>query len=524
MSIHQDLWDFQKTDMKFLDHDPTRHESMKLISKGVFENILADELEELREAGEWGWAGEDELILEVDQGQDYLYVVIKGSVAVYKTHFRSGREQPLAELYEGECFGEMAFLGEGHATANVKAKERTLLWRLSHENLMEYLQDYKGAGQMCLNLAAILAHRLKEGNTRLNGLAAGLSAYFGLKSHLASQEIEAPDTPSEAAEFELPPAVMDSFVRETLRLKKNDDVYPDQTELVEEMLENEKVNVVNWLESGASGHRLKLKLHFVEIDRDGKEIDEVANLTGNKSIHVSEAPTTASPRAKTKSKMAGTPLKKQGKGMPSGKGASKRPGKASPSRKQARTPIPQEEKEPSLLKKLLFPAACVFFVWLLCMIAILLTPGPTKVGWVTNDEGDTNRLMRKVLFPTSNLPFGKENKDWKMKQGEELPFQWNLSNYVTEKGWLEINLELGKPLKDEIKLKLYLEGPDTTDNLLNGKKSNDVWALKKGDRRWNIYSAYISPDAGTDYTLIMDLMDSPGDEWEKAKVKVHAFR
>ena len=73
-------------------------------------------------------------------------------------------------------------------------------------------------------------------------------------------------------------------------------------------------------------------------------------------------------------------------------------------------------------------------------------------------------------------------------------------------------------------MKLYLEGPDTTDNLLNGKKSNDVWALKKGDRRWNIYSAYISPDAGTDFTLMMDLMDSPGDEWEKAKVKVHAFR
>ncbi len=58
--------------------------------------------------------------------------------------------------------------------------ERTLLWRLSHENLMEYLQDYKGAGQICLNLAAIMAHRLKEGNTRLAGLAGGLSAYFGL--------------------------------------------------------------------------------------------------------------------------------------------------------------------------------------------------------------------------------------------------------------------------------------------------------------------------------------------------------
>ena len=147
--------------MKFQDHDPTRHASLRLTGKGIFENIPPEELEELREAGEWGWASIDELILEVDQDQEYLYVVIEGSVHVYRTHFRSGREQPLADLYEGECFGEMAFLGEGKATANIKAKQRSLLWRLSHENLMEYLSDYKGAGQMCLNLAAILAHRLK---------------------------------------------------------------------------------------------------------------------------------------------------------------------------------------------------------------------------------------------------------------------------------------------------------------------------------------------------------------------------
>ena len=165
--------------MKFLDHDPTRHENLKLTGKGIFENIPAGELEELREAGEWAWATEDELILETDQEQEYLYVVIQGSVHVFRKHFRSGREHPLADLFEGECFGEMAFFGEGKATANVKAKERSLLWRLSHENLMEYLNEYKGAGQMCLNLAAIMAHRLKEGNTRLAGLA-GLLAGFGV--------------------------------------------------------------------------------------------------------------------------------------------------------------------------------------------------------------------------------------------------------------------------------------------------------------------------------------------------------
>ena len=30
--------------------------------------------------------------------------------------------------------------------------------------------------------------------------------------------------------------------------------------------------LVHWLESGASGHRLKLKLHFVDVDVNGKEV------------------------------------------------------------------------------------------------------------------------------------------------------------------------------------------------------------------------------------------------------------
>ena len=80
-------------------------------------------MEELREAGEWGWASIDELILEVDQDQEYLYVVIEGSVHTFtELIFRSGREQPLADLYEGSVSAEMAFLGEGkEATANIRA-------------------------------------------------------------------------------------------------------------------------------------------------------------------------------------------------------------------------------------------------------------------------------------------------------------------------------------------------------------------------------------------------------------------
>ena len=83
--------------------------------------------------------------------------------------------------------------------------------------------DYKGAGVECtLNLAAILAHRLKR-DTKLNGLAGGLGAYFGMKSE-TTKELEPPIS-GDAAEFELAPAIMASFVRETLRLPPGTEVY-----------------------------------------------------------------------------------------------------------------------------------------------------------------------------------------------------------------------------------------------------------------------------------------------------------
>ena len=509
--------------MKFQDHDPTRHASLRLTGKGIFENIPPEELEELREAGEWGWASIDELILEVDQDQEYLYVVIEGSVHVYRTHFRSGREQPLADLYEGECFGEMAFLGEGKATANIKAKQRSLLWRLSHENLMEYLSDYKGAGQMCLNLAAILAHRLKEGNTKLNGLAGGLSAYFGMKSRLPEKEVEPPIS-GDAAEFELAPAIMASFVRETLRLPPGTEVYPEQIELVEEQLRNQKVDLVHWLESGASGHRLKLKLHFVDVDANGKEVvDPYVGYESTVAIPAAATAMVSSPknRADTKAKMAsGVPTKRGVAANKDKKGPVKRTArKTTDDRTKQPRPEHLKDEEPSLVKKLLFPAACLFFTWLLAMIAILLIPGPTKASWVINDEKEVNGLLRSVLFPTSKLPFGKLEKDWTE------PFAWDVSKYATSKGWLEIQLELKKPLKEDTQLLIYVQDPDGK-NILTGNNSRTKVLLGKGEKRWELLNIFIGEEETSELALELDLGrgSNPGEEWEKGKVKVKVFR
>jgi len=521
--------------MKFLPHDPTKHEDLTLVPKGIFENIPEEELEELRQAGEWAWASDDQMILAPEQEQPFLYVVIKGSVRVFKTHFRSGREQPLADLYEGECFGEMAFLGEGKATAGVKARERALLWRLSHGTLLQYLSEYKGAGQMCLNLSAILAHRLKEGNSRLNGLAGGLSAYFGLSHLINTSNIELPST-GDPAEFEIPASVMDDFVRETLRMDEDEVVSMEAIQLVQEMIDDEKVDLVGWLDAGSAGHRLKMKIKFAQVDRDGNELEDVEYDTASCAVEVSSADTLLPPANKgagpaksakgakgkggTAAKSSPSSISKSGKAPGKGKGARSGVGAASKSAKSKPRPMPMEEEEPPLLKKLIFPAACCFLAWLLMMIGILLIPGPTKAGWVSSEDGDINGFMRTLLFPTSSLPFGQAQKKW------QEPFQWDLSKYAMEKAWMVVHFETKEALEEDLRVKVYLEGPDSTDNLLSGDKSNKVLKLKKGEKNWLLYDAYVAPDTGTDYTLTFDLMDYPDEDWEKddAKMTIKVFR
>ena len=515
--------------MKFLPHDSTKHEDLTLVPKGIFENIPEDELEELRQAGEWAWASDDQTILAPEQEQPFLYVVIKGSVRVFKTHFRSGREQPLADLYEGECFGEMSFLGEGKATAGVKARERSLLWRLSHGTLLQYLSEYKGAGQMCLNLSAILAHRLKEGNTRLNGLAGGLSAYFGLSHLINTRDIEIPST-GDPAEFEIPASVMDDFVRETLRMDEDEVVSLEAIKLVQEMIDDEKVDLVGWLDAGSAGHRLKMKIKFAQVDRDGNELEDVEYDTASCAVEVSSANALLPSANKgvkggktgTAAKSSPSSISKSFKAPAKGKGARSAVGTSAKSAAKPR-PLPIEEEEPPLLKKLIFPAACCFLAWLLMMIGILLIPGPTKAGWVSSDEGDINGFMRSFLFPTSSLPFGQAQKKW------QEPFQWDLSRYAMEKAWMVVHFETKEALKEDLRVKVYLEGPESSDNLLTnekGNKSNKVLKLKKGESNWLLYDSYVLPDTGTDYTLTFDLMDYPDEDWEKddAKMTIKVFR
>lgn len=77
----------------------------------------------------------DTVIGQSERG-DALYVIISGRVAVYRNGLNGQREQ-LAELADGDFFGETALLGDQVRTASVIARKASTLLRLRRRDIMQ---------------------------------------------------------------------------------------------------------------------------------------------------------------------------------------------------------------------------------------------------------------------------------------------------------------------------------------------------------------------------------------------------
>lgn len=157
--------------MKTLTQEELSQLGLQLYSVGICENIREEHLDQLKDSGEWLLA-EDEIIVADETEQKYLYIIVEGEVEIFKfcagsTPGSDNERQVFSTLDAGNCFGEMAFLSAGVASANVSARGRAVIWRMSHEMLLNYVENCKGGSQLVLNIAASLSGRVQEGNRRL---------------------------------------------------------------------------------------------------------------------------------------------------------------------------------------------------------------------------------------------------------------------------------------------------------------------------------------------------------------------
>ncbi|NLE01041.1 MAG: cyclic nucleotide-binding domain-containing protein [Fibrobacter sp.] len=106
------------------------------------------------------------IVREGDIG-DCLYLIKKGKVQITKKVGMHGTAV-LAELADGECFGEMAAIDEEVRSASVTAIQDCTLLRISKDDLKDVILECPNIGLELLN---IFVKRLRSSNARIETLS-----------------------------------------------------------------------------------------------------------------------------------------------------------------------------------------------------------------------------------------------------------------------------------------------------------------------------------------------------------------
>ena len=104
------------------------------------------------------WRTGEPVFLEGDQGRD-MYIICSGKVNIWRKS--AGERVSLANLAEGESFGEMGLIRGGARSASASALEETIALRIYYERLH---QVPSAAATLYRNLANELAERLTIAN------------------------------------------------------------------------------------------------------------------------------------------------------------------------------------------------------------------------------------------------------------------------------------------------------------------------------------------------------------------------
>jgi len=150
-----------------------------------------DDRELLSSYGEFFPGHPGNIIIREGVMQTEVVVVISGRLEV-RAKQEDGSEAVLAHVGPGETLGEISLFNPGPATATVTAVEFSQLWRIADDDLIHFMEENPGAGNVLLRtLASILAQRLREADPK----SFGLSAY----AVVDSTELEKESAPPAAA-------------------------------------------------------------------------------------------------------------------------------------------------------------------------------------------------------------------------------------------------------------------------------------------------------------------------------------
>lgn len=142
-----------------------REETARLLGRvPIFAGLTPEQLSDLAAlAVPRRWSAGEVIFREGDPG-DTCYVVQSGCVRVTRNH-SDGRTITLAELHEGDLFGELAMFDSERRSATVEAAEDTTAVALLASDMRRLLLRHP---DISLKLLSAFADRLKEANERIS--------------------------------------------------------------------------------------------------------------------------------------------------------------------------------------------------------------------------------------------------------------------------------------------------------------------------------------------------------------------
>ncbi len=123
----------------------------------LFKGLFSEEIKKIFEQGLVVHFAKDEIVFHEGSIGTHVYLILHGGIGIYQ----EGKE--IAQLSEGEIFGEMALLTKQPRSATAKAMVNSSLFVFS-ETTFEKLLTKKTAVRLLLNIIQILCERLKHTN------------------------------------------------------------------------------------------------------------------------------------------------------------------------------------------------------------------------------------------------------------------------------------------------------------------------------------------------------------------------
>lgn len=470
--------------MRHLELSEIQQRKLHIHQQGIFKGIGESDLQALEQAGQW-LETDGDMIIQDGHEQNYLYLVVAGKVEVFKYNLETKKKQILATLEKGACMGEIAFIRGDVASANVKALKKTILWRIDHACMQQYISEYPGGGQLCLNLADILAQRVQEGNTRLIGVSQSLSAYFGHMARQADRDIEAP-LAAGLADMEVPREIYDRFICDVMEYPEGSELTDEHRNYVDALVKDNQADLISWLEAGQRGQKLKVILKFVPLDSDGNVItqdeededthEEPATAQTQDTAEASSTPAQQAPKPRARPRPR--PRRQQGHivSVPQVQ-----------ARVKGHTAVIKEK--PDRIWQLVHYGAYVLLPFVTALMILKFLPIESRAGLAkseTYQAFNVGGFVDMVIFQPSEFV---QELDFLPK----VPIRGNL--VLPQEGYFNIRIKTSEPMTQDTPVKIKFSDNDTFKNYID-----QTYTLKAGESE-HLIESMILPPAHIDFEI-----------------------